>query len=365
MYFDGIYSEADHPYERNDLNLAVRSINTNIPVDVVLNEDNVVTSATIDNPIWLNENRPYHEITEFINLNSGFEWQIAEKWAARWFGQLQPQRLVPFDQYLPVQFESHSGHHVAMRKQGRWRVEHTPSFDLNNLNWLELECAAHPAGPARGLPEGRAHGPQVGRREVQRQAGADPGQLPSRNHHLGYHQLRHQRWQPSARLAANNWRATASQPATVAVPNAQLADYLQTWTHGPLYSTSDFDVGLNNGWALPNYRLLDAATNIRYFEQEIGVKMARRTGSRGLDAPKPDRRDHRNLRGSEWQHSSVGNLRYNVGVRYIDTEQSVLASSTVSEPRHTDPNERHHPPDPEKQQRLPEVPAELQSGERS
>ena len=44
------YSKADHAYERNDLNLAVRSTNTNIPLNVELNEDNVVTSATIANP---------------------------------------------------------------------------------------------------------------------------------------------------------------------------------------------------------------------------------------------------------------------------------------------------------------------------
>ena len=40
FYIDSLYSEADHPYERNDLNLAVRSINTNVPVNVELNEDN-------------------------------------------------------------------------------------------------------------------------------------------------------------------------------------------------------------------------------------------------------------------------------------------------------------------------------------
>ena len=53
FYIDSLYSEADHPYERNDLNLAVRSINTNVPVNVELNEDNIVTHATIANPIWL------------------------------------------------------------------------------------------------------------------------------------------------------------------------------------------------------------------------------------------------------------------------------------------------------------------------
>ena len=79
FYFDSLYSEADHAYERNDLNLAVRSTNTNVPVNVELDENNVVTSATIANPQWLNENRPYHEDTDFINLNTGMEWKIGEK----------------------------------------------------------------------------------------------------------------------------------------------------------------------------------------------------------------------------------------------------------------------------------------------
>ena len=56
--------------------------------------------------------------------------------------------------------------------------------------------------------------------------------------------------------------AAGIQNAKVAIPNAQLRNYMQTWTHGRLYETSDFDVGLNNGWALPNYRLLDPQVNV-------------------------------------------------------------------------------------------------------
>ena len=65
FFIDGLISKADHGYERNDLNLAIRSTNTNIPVNVELNEDNIVTRATIANPVWLNENRPYHEDIDF------------------------------------------------------------------------------------------------------------------------------------------------------------------------------------------------------------------------------------------------------------------------------------------------------------
>jgi TonB-dependent receptor len=39
FFFDSLYSEADHVYERNDLNLAVRSTNTNVPVNVELDDN--------------------------------------------------------------------------------------------------------------------------------------------------------------------------------------------------------------------------------------------------------------------------------------------------------------------------------------
>ena len=64
--------------------------------------------------------------------------------------------------------------------------------------------------------------------------------------------------------------AAGIQNAKVAIPNAQLGQYMQTWTHGALYNTSDFNVGLNNGWALPNYRMLDPATQHRLLRERPG-----------------------------------------------------------------------------------------------
>ena len=53
----------------------------------------------------------------------------------RRFGQLQPQRLVPVDQHLPVQFQSESGITVDLENKGDgvWSV--TPSRDLNVTNF--------------------------------------------------------------------------------------------------------------------------------------------------------------------------------------------------------------------------------------
>ena len=367
VYFDGIYSEADHPYERNDLNLAIRSINTNVPVNVVMNDDNVVTSATIANPIWLNENRPYHETTDFINLNSGFEWQIAEKWQLE--GSANYNHSDWFRSTNTYLFNTNfvPGTTVALENTGDGVFSITPSRnlnDVNNWNWNALRI-------------------QPVQREVY-QKGARLALTwgdEKLNVKLGATQDNFHReittWDLTTcatsggavtTLCGAQLAADGIQPATVAVPNAQLANFMQPWTHGALYNTSDFDVGINDGWALPNYQLLDEATNIRYFEQTIGVQSARRNGSFQLDAAKYHRGDLRNLRGSEWQHRGAGQpaLQHRRAVHRHRSERRRHRPGSRAEYRHTEPERYDHGPRvPEKRQRLPGVPAELQRGERS
>jgi TonB-dependent receptor len=80
---------------------------------------------------------------------------------------------------------------------------------------------------------------------------------------------------------------------------------------------------LNSGWALPNYQLLDEATNIKYFEQEIGVKMR---GGPDLASWTPRYLTEESLGAyveANGQLERLGNMRYNFGVRYVNTEQSV------------------------------------------
>ena len=329
VYFDSLYSEADHPYERNDLNLAVRSINTNIPGNVVLNDDNVVTSATIYNPIWLNENRPYHETTEFINLNSGFEWQIAETWALD--GSINYNHSDWFRSTNTYLFNSNltPGRQVLIENNGDGVWSQTPNIDLNSptagWNWNALRIQpvqreVYQKGARMALKWGDEKLSVKGgvtqdyfHREITTWDTTNCATSP----------------QAVGSLCANQLAADGISPATVAVPNAQLANFLQPWTHGALYSTSDFDVGINNGWALPNYRLLDTATNIRYFEQEIGVKMR---GGPDLAGWTPRNLTEETLGmyvEANGALETLGNLRYNVGVRYIDTDQTVLGIVTV------------------------------------
>ena len=135
FYFDSLYSKADHVYERNDLNLAIRSTNTNIPVNVELDENNVVRRATIANPSWLNENRPYDEDTDFINLNTGMEWQIGEKFTVDAAATYNHSNFFRSTNTYLFNSVLNSGITVDIEANGDGVIKVTPSQDLNNLNF--------------------------------------------------------------------------------------------------------------------------------------------------------------------------------------------------------------------------------------
>jgi len=332
IYFDSIYSKADHPYERNDLNLAIRSIGTNIPVNVTLNEDKVVTHATIANPIWLNENRPYREVTDFMNFNTGFEWAIAEKW--KMTGSVNYNHSDWFRSTNTYLFDNALGTGITVdidnSGDGVWTV--TPSRDLNDLGlnngqfwrWNTLRI-------------------QPVQREVYQKGGRLALTWGDEKFNVGagasqdYFHREITTWDVSTCATGGTAPAGCAAalardgvlPATAAVPNAQLVNYLQNWTHGPLFQTADFNVGINNGWALPNYSMLDPAVNIDYLENELAVNMV---GGMDLSGWTPRMITEEtttfyieaNGMVEDWH-----NFRYNIGVRRPETEQNVKGIVSV------------------------------------
>jgi TonB-dependent receptor len=331
IYLDSLYSEADHPYERNDLNLAIRGVNSNIPVNVELNENNVVTRATIANPQWLNENRPYHEDTDFINLNGGFQWQIAEQWKLD--GSVNYNHSEWFRSTNTYLFNSNLGSGITVDLEntgnGVWSI--TPSADLNNVNFWNWNALRIQPVQREMYQKGARLALQWGDESLSVKVGASED----------YFHREITNWDVTG--CATNGGALGTPcgdtlardgivPATVGAPNAQLGTFLVPWRHGRLYGTSDFDVGVNDGWSLPNYRMLDEATNIRYFERDLAVGMV---GGSDLAAWTPRFLTEEtfgtflevNGRTEAW-----GDLRYNIGVRYIETDQSVAGIVSVPNP---------------------------------
>jgi TonB-dependent receptor len=336
FYWDNLYSEADHPYERNDLNLAVRSTNTNVPVNVEVNEDNVVTRATIANPVWLNENRPYHEETDFWNSNLGMEWKIGEKFTLE--SSLNYNHSNWFRSTNTYLFNSNlnTGITVDLEANGDGVIKVTPSRDLNDVNFWNWNAL-------RIQPVQREIWQKGGRIEGE-YAFAEAFKLAA-----GYSEDTFHReitnWEvTSCATDGGNTTSVAGRQclealadegilnAKLAVPNAQLGQYMQAWTHGALYNTSDFNVGLNNGWALPNYKMLDPATNIDFFENVVGRQVAYGNDVAGYNPRTLDEDTTGAFVEANGKFEILDGFRYNVGLRRIETDQMVSGFVTVNTP---------------------------------
>ena len=136
FYFDTLYSEAHREFNRLDLALIGRN-GTLIPTAMQVDENNVVTSATIANAQWFLEARPYDEQVDFWGFNPGMRWQLNDSVrmdlrlnkSRSWFFRESPTILVntPLNAGITATFDNTGGDFVNI----------VPSVDVNDptLGW--------------------------------------------------------------------------------------------------------------------------------------------------------------------------------------------------------------------------------------
>ncbi len=133
FYFDSLYSEAERDFNRLDINLVGRN-GAMIPVNMQVDENNVVTSATFANAQFFLEARPYNEQVDYYSYNPGMKWQFTESMrmdlslnkSRSWFLRQAPTILVntPLNQGIVANFDNTGGDFVNI----------TTNVDLNNPN---------------------------------------------------------------------------------------------------------------------------------------------------------------------------------------------------------------------------------------
>lgn len=98
FYLDMMGAKAERIFNRLDLMLEVRATAFMVPINVQVDDNNVVTSGTFVNSRLFLEARPYAEDLEFFNINPGGRFQILENltldlqanWSRSVFFRTQP-----------------------------------------------------------------------------------------------------------------------------------------------------------------------------------------------------------------------------------------------------------------------------------
>ncbi len=131
FYFDTMYADANREFDRLDMNLVGRA-GQMIPVNMQVDENNVVTRATFVNAQYFLEARPYDEEVDFYNLNPGMHFDFND-----WIGvdfQLNKSRSKFFREAPTVLVTTPINLVVEYENNGKPFPTITTNFDLNDPN---------------------------------------------------------------------------------------------------------------------------------------------------------------------------------------------------------------------------------------
>jgi TonB-dependent receptor len=306
FYLDTLYADADRSFDRLDMNLVGRN-GSMIPLNMQLDENNVVTSATFANAQFFLEARPYEEEVDFYNINPGMHFDVSERIGVDF--QLNKTHSQFFREAPTVLFNTPSG--VTVQYQNGTVPVIESSVDLNdpNAGWTWAGGRVNIQNERRVTDtEGGRLDVRFGRDALNVQVGAAFDDVSRRIVALD----NSREWQ---QLVCGGGGPFIPAPAPApgcngaagsAVPQSSLASYLQPGPAG--FITVDFD----RFFADTNYHALSAAAPVA-----TGSATTARSG--GVDEK---------TWGGYVELNSANqvfgrDLRINAGVRYVTTDQVI------------------------------------------
>jgi TonB-dependent receptor len=295
FYFDTLFSKKENDFNRIDVDLIGRN-GAMIPVDMKVDQNNVVTSATFANAQYFMEARPYSEHLKFYNLNPGGELLFGsdenikldfQGYVQRsWYLNQAPSFLVqtPLGQGTTVNYNNNGGNFPIA----------TPSVNLNNPNLGWQYYRVNIQNEARVTTNKGTH--------EDLQIGGDDNNIKVG---IAYDDI-------ARNISAFDNSTAYGNAVKAAIPNGAWGQYL---TPGPA------------GFVQANYAALMAATNYGYYNATAPLSTSASTGANTSF-----------LEESTWAWYLEGNgkfnlwghdLRANVGVRHAYTDQTIAGPSSI------------------------------------
>lgn len=302
FYVDSLYSRATYENDRIDMNLVGRTFGPVgfIPTNMVLDANNVVTSATLVNAQFFLEARPYRDEVQYWNINPGATFWFGENdgirldvqgnWSRSWFFRESPT-ILPTSPFTTVEY----------RNDGSQPTYTTGGLDLNdpNAGWSWAGGRVNINNEKRVTEAGRLRADLL--------FGED-----NRNVKVGVSQDRFRRTIVGFDNSAA-WQANVFET----VPAGDLPNFLVPGPHG--FVTVDFDA------------FMDATNYREYFDNapESNTSQSVGAASGGVDEKNFAAYVEFNGEADVWNR----NLRFNGGVRYVDTDQDISGPVTLGAER--------------------------------
>ncbi|UIJ47201.1 TonB-dependent receptor [Sphingomonas cannabina] len=343
---DSILSESNNNFGQHDVMMVVRSYNNNIPIDFEADENNVLTSGTFGNAYFLNQSTDAQTYTRLFYRSAQLDWEINKDFRVSVAGmvntgkfkndslqytlQSAPGQVQPVV-YAPGQTAPAGGgpaSNLTPLNTGQYvNYSYTPgdltprissNIDLANYTgwyWNSIQIA----------PNRQDLKQKAGRIDF---AGGDANRFQvSAGMMVSSFERNITSWNVSDCAFRNNCTSQfTSQETSVlgAVPNSAIPQFLTNLPASGLFKNAPFDAGFNGGWQVLDFAKMRNAVDFDYYINQTNP--GDQPGNY-LNTYSP-----RVLTEDTWSNYLMvdgrqdvfgGELRYNAGVRYTRTTQTV------------------------------------------
>ncbi|GAA0574337.1 TonB-dependent receptor domain-containing protein [Rhizomicrobium electricum] len=362
FYFDSILGVIENNLDREDLMMIGRSGNA-IPMNMTVDKNNVVTSADFANAQMALEARPYKEKSDYISLNPGMDWQVTDLLNVK--AQINYSRA-HFFRDSPTFMPSTPLSVVHMDNTGATPVYSMPTLpgaglqDPNNYGWYSQSAVRLQQERRYVYTKGAHLDASYGGDKFKVSAGLawDEWYRLVRGYDNGtWFAEAACGFNPSTFLPGPNTTSGCSNASSFSIPSAWTTNWGTGYSaglgsvptaQGPLVPSSAVPGYLSagpNGFVKVNYNGLKAATNYDFFATHPANGAAENLqdpGRTGFSAGTNTNISSSIIHEKTWGiygkiegtlHRGEQKIRYNLGARFIRTQQAVTGYTSVVDAR--------------------------------
>jgi TonB-dependent receptor len=343
---DSIFTESNNNFGQHDVMLTVRSYNNNIPINFETDDDNVLTSGTFANSYFLNQSTDARTYTRLFYRSLAVEWDIRDDLhfsvaGMRNTGEFKNDAIQYTLQSAPgqVNFITYPagtaapagggpGSNLTPLNTGQYvNYSYTPG-DLTPSISSNIDLATFTGwqwNSIQAIPTRQDLTQSSGRFDL---AWGDPNKFQLSTGAMKSDFERHiATWNVSECAFRNNCTSVFTSQETSltgVIPNSAIPQYLTSLPAQDLFNGAPFDAGFNGGWQVIDFDKVRDAVNFDYYFNETNP--GNQPGNYlNTYSPRVLSEDTNSgyLMADGRQPIFGKELRFNVGVRYTQTRQSV------------------------------------------